>query len=247
MARQWRRNWRPALWNLSLPVSIVSLFSKMFGCCGIFRVRFIVMGCDSGVLYSLIGCSVFVSEFEELVTRVEASLEQASPSRRRTRTESSRSRFRSSMVKDLPVFELFVSVAMSEVETAFFCTLCQRDVSIAAKGEREMTRHFGSDKHWLLDVTYRVHQGLQVYIKLLEPMESQTQEYLARPFKEKPEGFSFPEDMLPSCTRVDSSLPLITMINCLIEMLRSGGTTFSCANCGVIFGRHWLQKTPCTI
>ena len=194
----------------------------MFGCCGIFRVRFIVMGCDSGVLYSLIGCSVFVSEFEELVTRVEASLEQASPSRRRTRTESSRSRFRSSMVKDLPVFELFVSVASSEVETAFFCTLCQRDVSIAAKGEREMTRHFGSDKHWLLDVTYRVHQGLQVYIKLLEPMESQTQEYLPSPFKEKPEGFSFPEDMLPSCTRVDSSVPLITMINCLIEMLRSG-------------------------
>ena len=63
-------------------------------------------------------------------------------------------------------------------------------------------------------------------IKLLDPMElseSQTQEYLSRPFKEKPEGFSFPEDLLPSCTRVDSNVPMMTMVNCLIEMLRSGG------------------------
>ena len=167
-----------------------------------------------------------VSEFEELVTPVEASLEQASPSRRRTRTVSSRNRLRRSMVKDHPVFELFVSGSSSGVESAFFCTLCERDVSIAAKGVREIVRHFTSDKHRLLDVTYRVHQGLQVYNKLLDPMElseSQTQEYLARPFKEKPEGFSFPEDLLPSCTRVDSSVPLLTMVNCLIELLRSGG------------------------
>ena len=130
------------------------------------------------------------------------------------------------MVKDHPVFELFVSGSSSGVESAFFCTLCERDVSIAAKGVREIVRHFSSDKHWLLDVTYRVHQGLQVYNKLLDPMElseTQTQEYLARPFKEKPEGFSFPEDLLPSCTRVDSSVPLLTMVNCLIELLRSGG------------------------
>ena len=100
---------------------------------------------------------MFVVEFEELVTRVEASLEPASPSRRRTRAPSSRSRLRRSMVKDLPVFELFVSGSSSGVETAFFCTLCQRDVSIAAKGEREILRHFASDKHWSLDVTYRVH------------------------------------------------------------------------------------------
>ena len=169
---------------------------------------------------------MFVVEFEELVTRVEASLEQASPSRRRTRAPSSRSRLRRSMVKDHPVFELFVSGSSSGVETAFFCTLCQRDVYIAAKGECEILRHFASDKHWSLEVIYRVHQGLQVYNKLLDPMElseAQTQEYLSRPFREKPEGFSFPEDLLPPCTRVDSSVPLMTMVNCLVELLRSGG------------------------
>ena len=160
------------------------------------------------------------------MTRVEASLEQASPSRRRSRPISPRNRLRRSMVKDHPVFELFVSGSSSGIDSAFFCTLSQRDVSIAAKGVREITRHFASDKHWLLDVTYRVHQGLQVYNKLLDPMElseSQMQEYLSRPCKEKPEGFSFPEDLLPSCTRVESSVPVMTMVNCLIEMLRSGG------------------------
>ena len=160
------------------------------------------------------------------MTRVEASLEQASPSRRRSRPISSRNQLRRSMFKDHPVFELFVSGLSSGIDSAFFCTLCQRDVSIAAKGVRENTRHFASDKHWILDVTYRVHQNLQEYNKFLDPMEqseSQTQEYLSRPFKEKPEGFRFPEDLLPSCTRVDSSVPMMTMVNCLIEMLRSGG------------------------
>ena len=149
-----------------------------------------------------IACFIVFAEFEELVARVETSLEQASPSRRRTRVVSSRNRLRRSMVKDHPVFELFVSGSSSGIENAFFCTLCQRDVSIATKGVRELTRHFSSDKHWPLDVTYRVHHGLQVYNKLLDPMElndAQVQEYLSRPCKEKPEGFNFPEDLLPSC------------------------------------------------
>ena len=180
----------------------------------------------SGELLKLI-VVVFVVEFEELVTRVEASLENVSPARRRPpRPQNVRNRLRRSMVKDHPIFELFVTGSSSGVETAFFCTLCQRDVSIATKGVREISRHFSSDKHWLLDATYRVHQGLQVYNKLLDPMElsdAQTKEYLSRPFKEKPEGFSFPEDLLPACTRADSSVPIMTMINCLVELLRSGG------------------------
>ena len=160
------------------------------------------------------------------MTRVETSLESVSPSRRRNRPPSLRTRLRRSMVKDHPVFELFVSGSSSGVETAFFCAICERDVSIATKGVREISRHFASDKHWLLDVTYRVHQGLQVYNKLLDPMElsdAQTRDYLALPFKERPEAFSFPEDLLPACTRIDSSVPHMTMINCLVELLRSGG------------------------
>ena len=177
-------------------------------------------------LYSWIECLSFVVEFEELVTRVEASLEQASPSRRRTRAPSLRKRLRRSIVKDIPVFEHFVSGSGSGVKTAFFCTICQRDVSIAAMGEREISRQIASDKHWHLDVAYSVHYGLQVYNKLLDPMESseaQAQVYLSRPFRERPQGSSFAEDLLTSCTRMDSGVPLMTMVKCLVELLRSGG------------------------
>ena len=95
---------------------------------------------------------MFVVEFEELVTRVETSLENVSPSRRRSRPQNPQKRLRRSMVKEHPAFELFVSGSSSGVETAFFCTICQRDVSIATKGIREISRHFSSDKHWALDV-----------------------------------------------------------------------------------------------
>ena len=45
-----------------------------------------------------------------------------------------------------------------------------------------------------------------------------------RPCKGKSEGFSFPEDLLPACTRVDSAVPLMTMVNCLLELCRCGGS-----------------------
>ena len=70
-----------------------------------------------------------------------------------------------------------------------------------SRGRREFGQHFGSVGHWAADVTYRVHCGLPVYNKLMDPMELsdlQRDDYLARPFKDKFEGFSFPEELLPS-------------------------------------------------
>ena len=47
--------------------------------------------------------------------------------------------------------------------------------------------------------------------------------YRNRRCKGKAEGFSFPEDLLPACTKYDSSVPLLILVNCLLELLRSGG------------------------
>ena len=58
----------------------------------------------------------------------------------------------------------------------------------------------------------------------MELSETQIDEYMNRPRKRKAEGFSFPEDLLPACTQVDSSISLMTLINCLLELLRSGGS-----------------------
>ena len=104
--------------------------------------------------------------------------------------------------------------------------ICHRDVSMESRGAGEFSRHFFGKRHWLLDITYRVQNNLPTYNHLMDPMElsaTQIDEYMKRPRKGKAEGFSFPEDLLPACTQVDSSIPLMTLINCLLELLRSGG------------------------
>ena len=58
----------------------------------------------------------------------------------------------------------------------------------------------------------------------MELSDGQTDSYLARPFKEKSECLNFLEDLLPSCSQVESSVPLVTTVNCLVELFCSGGS-----------------------
>ena len=39
------------------------------------------------------------------------------------------------------------------------------------RGAGELVRHFSDPHHWQADVTYRVHQGLPVFKKLMDPLE----------------------------------------------------------------------------
>ena len=164
---------------------------------------------------------------------MEASLEEArTPHRQRTRAYSSRNRLRQDMLKDNPIFEVFVSGSSSGSDKHFYCMICHRDVSMESRwslhGAGEFSRHFFGKRHWLLDITYRVQNNLPTYNRLMDPMElsvTQIDEYMNRPRKGKAEGFSFPEDLLPDCTQVDSSIPLMTLINCLLELLRRVAAT----------------------
>ena len=90
-------------------------------------------------------------------------------------------------------------------------------------GAREFTRHYSSDKHWFRDVTFRVQQDLPVYNQLMNPITLTAEEregYLSQLRIEKDDGFNFLEDLLPPCTRADSSVPLVTMVNCVAELCR---------------------------
>ena len=96
------------------------------------------------------------------------------------------------------------------------------------RGVGELARHFLGVRHWNRDITYRVHHDMHVFNRLMDPMKltaAQREEYLARPCNEKPEGFNFPVDLLPSCTRVYFSVPLMTLVTCLLELLRAGGSS----------------------
>ena len=150
------------------------------------------------------------------MSRVEASLEEArTPHRQRTRAYRSRNRLRRDMLKDNPFFELFVSGSSTGSDKHFYCMICHRDVSMESRGAGEFSRHFFGKRHWLLDITYRVQNNLPTYNRLMDPMDlsgTQIDEYMN------------PEDLLPACTQVDSSIPLMTLINCLLELLRSRGS-----------------------
>ena len=129
------------------------------------------------------------------------------------------------MVVNHSIFELFVSGCRTGSDKLFHCMICQRDVSMESRGRAEFARHFFGKRHWEMDVTYRVQNNLPILNRLMESMElseSQVEMYMRRPSKGKSKGFSFPEDLLPACTRVDSSVALMTMVNCLIELCRFG-------------------------
>ena len=126
-----------------------------------------------------------------------------------------------------PSYKSFVSGAKNGQATYFHCRVrCRDDVAMKAQGSGEFERHFESDKLWFKDVTYRVHMGLPVLNRLMEPMEmteAQLAEYRAKPFKDLGEEYPFPEDLVAKHSRVESKVPFMTFVGCLGEFLRSGG------------------------
>ena len=182
------------------------------------------------------------------MTRMESSLESVALRGSPVKKYSSRHHLRKDMVGDHPIFTLFVSGASNGSASRFHCMICKRDVSMLSRGAREFVRHYSGDRHWSRDVAYRVQQGLPVFDQLMKPLELTSKEraaYLSQDVVDKDEGFSFPEDLLPACTRVDSTIPLLTMVNCVAELCRWGGSC-CCANCGAISVPLWGVTIPCT-
>ena len=54
--------------------------------------------------------------------------------------------------------------------------------------------------------------------------DEQLGNYRSRPFKEKAVGYLFPEDRLSKHSQITSRVPLLTMVSCLTEVLRGGGS-----------------------
>ena len=161
------------------------------------------------------------------MSRMESCPEAVALRESPVRKSSSRHYLRKDMVGNHPVFSLFVSGASNGSASRFHCMICKRDVSMQSRGAREFVRHFSGDRHWTRDVAYRVQHGMPVFDQLMKPLEltsEQRAEYLSHDAIEKDEGFSFPEDLLPACTRVDSTIPLLTMVNCVAELCRWGGS-----------------------
>ena len=119
---------------------------------------------------------------------------------RRTRTYGSHKHLLKRMLALHPAYPDFISGAKYGKPTFFLCGVGQRDMWSQAHDAGEFKRHFSSDGHWYRDVSYRVHMGMPVYNRLLEPLQptaSQIVDFRTRAFVELAEGFSFPEDLIP--------------------------------------------------
>ena len=196
-----------------------------------------------------LGCVLFVG-LHGLVFRMEASLDKAALSGQRVRKYSSRHHLRKDMVGDHIVLSVFVSGSSTGVATRFHCMICRRDVSMQSRGTKEFTRHYSSDRHWERDVAYRDQNDMPTYDRQMEPMNLSTghrDEYMSREKIAKDEGFSFPEDFLSSCTRVDLLFLCwqwwIVSLNCVVLVV----AMCCCGNCGAISGLPLDAKIPYTI
>ena len=75
------------------------------------------------------------------------------------------------MLDSHPAYPSFVSGSKRGAGTHFHCVMCKCDVAMNAHGSREFARHFQSDGHWFKDDVYRVHMGMPVLNRLMEPMQ----------------------------------------------------------------------------
>ena len=183
---------------------------------------------------------------QELVSRMETSLENATTTERPPKKYSSRHRLRKDMVGEHPILSLSVSGSGTGSATSFHCMICGRDVSMQSRGSREFVRHNSSVKHWLRDVALRVQQDLPVFDQLMRPLTLTADEknaYLSRPRVEKDEGFNFLEDLLPKCARAGSSVPLMTTVICVAELCRCGGSYTLLKKFWDAFAQFWGLKT----
>ena len=149
---------------------------------------------------------------QDLMSRMESSLEAVALRESSVRKYSSRHHLRKDMVGDHPVFSLFVSGASNGSASHFHCKICKRDVSMQSRGALEFVRHFAGDHHWSRDVAYRVLHGMPDFDQLMKPLEltsEQRAEYLSQDAIEKDEGFSFPRRFVASVHsgRFDNSSP----------------------------------------
>ena len=60
--------------------------------------------------------------------------------------------------------------------------------------------------------------------QLIALTDEELNQYRSRPFKEKAVGYRFPEDKLLKHSEIHPKKPLLTMVSCLTEVLRGGGS-----------------------
>ena len=125
---------------------------------------------------------------------------------------------------------LFVTGASNAAENSFFCRLCRKNISIAAKGAFEIRRHFQGHKHLKKDQRYRLETpgwrvlGLDGLPMDNAEVERMRDEIMSYPLVTLGDEYHFAEDLIEGeGGKVDPKLPILAKVASLISVLQLGG------------------------
>ena len=129
-----------------------------------------------------------------------------------------------------PVPRLFVSRRNDKSPNGFNCAICRKDVSFLSRGPRGIWRHFKCKGHLAKDQRYRLDHEDFIYTDKLDaiPVAEVSAELRAEIEKTPPVVLGrmnkFLEDEVDALVGVPSNVPPTTLVGCLLELLRSGGS-----------------------
>ena len=129
-----------------------------------------------------------------------------------------------------PIPRLFVSHRNDKSPNGFNCAICQKDVSFLSRDPRGIWRHFKCKSHYQKDRRYRYdHEDViftekfdavpvaDLSVELREEIEATPPVVLGKMNR-------FIEDEVDALVGVPSNVPPKTLVGCLFELLRSGGS-----------------------
>ena len=129
-----------------------------------------------------------------------------------------------------PIPRLFVSRRNDESPSGFNCSVCRKDVSFLSRGPRGIWRHFKCKGHFAKDRRYRFDHEDFIYTEKFDAIAvSEVPLELRAEIEKTPpvtlgKMNNFVEDEVNALVGVPSNVPPTTLVGCLFELLRSGGS-----------------------
>ena len=154
---------------------------------------------------------------------------EASHSRRRVRSKRT---FKMKKVRGAnQVGQFFVTGATDAAgkPSHFYCRVCRKDVSVLTHGPHEILRHYQGVKHFARDQRLRLETpGWRVLDFEGHPLseselERRREHILRGPLVVRDREYPFAEDIIDESGAPDATLPVVSKVSSLIEILQLGG------------------------
>ena len=129
-----------------------------------------------------------------------------------------------------PLPRLFVSRRNDKNPNGFNCSVCRKDVSFLSRGPRGIWRNFECKGHYTKDRRYQFDHEDFIYTEKFDaiPVSGISSEMRAEIEKTPPVTLgkmnNFVKDEVDALVGVPSNVPPTTLVGCLFELLRSGGS-----------------------